>query len=329
MSAVQITWYRPGAPGLDRRVWDAHHAQALGCLQQSWAYGQALQSLGVPVLRAVAHRPEGHADPTAPLACAQFLEQRIPWPIGLAYCLGGPLWSPSLGADGPGQRAVLQALRRSIPIRRPRLALLSPAVPQGEGEAQATALQPYRGRWRVMTGHASVLWSLESSDAERRAALESKWRNRLATAERHGWKVRECGAHAVDYQWLIDAEGSQRVQRRYLALPAGFIPAFVAAHRKPSQAILTLAAEANGQRCAGMLFLLHGHTATYHLGWTNDTGRDHSAHNLLLWDAGKRLAERGIRWVDLGGVDTQENPGLARFKLGTGGRPVQWAGTFA
>jgi lipid II:glycine glycyltransferase (peptidoglycan interpeptide bridge formation enzyme) len=77
-----------------------------------------------------------------------------------------------------------------------------------------------------------------------------------------------------------------------------------------------------------MLFLVHGSTATYHLGWADDAGREHSAHNLLLWQACSLLAERGVQQLDLGGVNTQSNPGLARFKLGAGGRVVTWAGTY-
>jgi lipid II:glycine glycyltransferase (peptidoglycan interpeptide bridge formation enzyme) len=89
-----------------------------------------------------------------------------------------------------------------------------------------------------------------------------------------------------------------------------------------------MAAELQNQRCAGMMFLLHGSTATYHLGWTDDIGREHSAHNLLLWQACALLAERGVRLLDLGGANTVANPGLARFKLGSGGRVVTWVGTY-
>jgi lipid II:glycine glycyltransferase (peptidoglycan interpeptide bridge formation enzyme) len=141
-------------------------------------------------------------------------------------------------------------------------------------------------------------------------------------------KLRVCGSKSSDYEWLIQAEAAQRRERRYLSLPSGFVSAFQSANRKPSQALLTLAAELKHQSCAGMLFLVHGSTATYHLGWADDAGREHSAHNLLLWQACSLLAERGVQQLDLGGVNTQSNPGLARFKLGAGGRVVTWAGTY-
>ena len=49
----------------------------------------------------------------------------------------------------------------------------------------------------------------------------------------------------------------------------------------------------------------------------------------MMWAAITRLAEDGVRALDLGGVDTRAAPGLARFKLGLGGRTLSLAGTYA
>jgi hypothetical protein len=40
----------------------------------------------------------------------------------------------------------------------------------------------------------------------------------------------------------------------------------------------------------------------------------------MLARAAEALAAEGLRWLDLGTVDTEAAPGLARFKLGTGAR---------
>jgi lipid II:glycine glycyltransferase (peptidoglycan interpeptide bridge formation enzyme) len=77
-----------------------------------------------------------------------------------------------------------------------------------------------------------------------------------------------------------------------------------------------------------MMFLIHGQAATYQVGWSNDQGRDLNAHNLLLWQAMTELSARGVRVLDLGGVNTGRSAGLARFKIGTGGQVHQLAGTF-
>jgi lipid II:glycine glycyltransferase (peptidoglycan interpeptide bridge formation enzyme) len=80
------------------------------------------------------------------------------------------------------------------------------------------------------------------------------------------------------------------------------------------------AAEA-GTPIAFMLILLHGDTATYHIGWTGPRGRAVGAHNLLLWDASCTLAARGYIRLDLGRTDPLRTPGIARFKLGAGAAP--------
>ena len=79
---------------------------------------------------------------------------------------------------------------------------------------------------------------------------------------------------------------------------------------------------------AGMLYLIHGTRATYHVGWTSDEGRTNAAHNLILWTAMRDLKARGVTVLDLGGVNTQSGAGIARFKLETGGAVLQRAGAF-
>ena len=50
--------------------------------------------------------------------------------------------------------------------------------------------------------------------------------------------------------------------------------------------------------------------------------------NVLLWDALQALKERGVRKLDLGGVNTQRSAGIARFKIGTGGAVVSLSGSY-
>jgi lipid II:glycine glycyltransferase (peptidoglycan interpeptide bridge formation enzyme) len=77
-----------------------------------------------------------------------------------------------------------------------------------------------------------------------------------------------------------------------------------------------------------MMFLLHGASATYHIGWTTEAGRDAYAHNLILWKAIEELKARGIQQLDLGSVNTIRSAGVARFKLRTGGSVLTLAGSY-
>ena len=58
--------------------------------------------------------------------------------------------------------------------------------------------------------------------------------------------------------------------------------------------------------------------ASYHVGWSGPEGRAANAHPLLLWSAMQALAAEGINRLDLGDVNTEDAPGLARFKIGAG-----------
>jgi lipid II:glycine glycyltransferase (peptidoglycan interpeptide bridge formation enzyme) len=120
----------------------------------------------------------------------------------------------------------------------------------------------------------------------------------------------------------------QREQRGLHGLPLHFFDLYVPSRQQPAKTILTVRADKGRDRVAGMMFLIHGQAATYQVGWTSDAGREHHAHNLILWRAMQELRERGVRMLDLGGVNTTRSAGIARFKIGTGGQVLTCAGTF-
>jgi len=79
---------------------------------------------------------------------------------------------------------------------------------------------------------------------------------------------------------------------------------------------------------AAMLFAVHDGFATYLMGATSEAGRAHCAHHLLMAEAARLIRREGVRWIDLGQVDTGANPGLARFKLGTGAQLCPLGGSW-
>jgi lipid II:glycine glycyltransferase (peptidoglycan interpeptide bridge formation enzyme) len=47
-----------------------------------------------------------------------------------------------------------------------------------------------------------------------------------------------------------------------------------------------------------------------------------------LWHGIQELQARGVRVLDLGGVNTIRSAGIARFKMSTGGKVVTYAGSY-
>lgn len=306
---MKVTW-----DSLTYPEWDAHHAAAAAPLQQDWAYGSCMKTLGVGVLRACVEQ-DG-----SPIALAQFIVRR--WVGGLAHmalCSLGPVWlQPLSGAD---KAKVYKALKQTLPLKNLRVVAFTPQ------EAQGPELGLSRWR-RVMTGHSTVVLDLTPSVETLRAQLDGRWRYSLVRAEESDLTIHRVGTNAGQYRWLLDAELQQREQRGLHGLPLQFFDLYVPSRQQPTQTILTMRADVGRDRVAGMMFLIHGEAATYQVGWTSEPGRDKHAHNLILWHAIQVLRERSVRLLDLGGVNTTRSAGIARFKIGTGGQVLTCAGTF-
>lgn len=293
--------------------WDAAHSAALGALQQDWSYGSAMLTLGVPVLRARVVR-DGDT-----VAQAQFIVRRFGRVASVALCSRGPIWRQPLLPDVQSQ--VYQQLKKSLPLSALRVVLVSPEQAAGG----PNGLAPMR---RVVSGMSTVLLDLRPSMEQLRANLEHRWRHQLASSELSRLSVQRVGTQLNQFRWLLEADIAQRQARGLDGLPPAFVERYTLTRKSAASTLLTLRADAGRERIAAMMFLLHGASATYHIGWTTDAGRDAHAHNLILWKAIEELKVLGIQQLDLGGVNTIRSAGVARFKLRTGGKLLTLAGSY-
>jgi len=300
-----------------RADWDAAHATGLGSYQQDWTYGVALKatSPGVEVLRAAVRRSDGSL-----LALAQITARSFALLGRFAVCTHGPVWGSDVSADD--KRGAYRLMKKALPQGWPRLLVFTP------DEAEAP-----KGLRRVMTGDATVLIDLTRDEAALRAGMESSWRNKLSKAERSDLQVQKAGLKPAQYRWLLEAEQKQRQKRGYRAMPLEMTERWQDAKAEGAggdkgAGIAVFRADLKRDAAAGMLFLIHGKRATYHVGWTSEEGRTNAAHNLILWTAMKDLKARGVTALDLGGVNTQSGAGIARFKLEAGGKVLLRAGAF-
>lgn len=300
---------------LPQAEWEEFHAGRQGALQQAWAYAEALTSLNVTMLRAMVWE-DGHL-----VAIAQFMCKRMLGYISLASCTRGPVFSPEVS---PAQRAeIYKRLRQSIPLPRLKVVLFSP-----DRTADQVERAEIRGMSRVMTGYATVLLDLTAPLPTLKSHLEGKWRNRLNKALSND-KIRfHVQPSLKRCEWLLGKELDQREAKKFHGLPTEFVQAYIAAAADHRQVFVMAYAELGKNTIGGMLFLIHGRVASYHMGWADEEGRRLNVHNALLWEAMAYLQGQGVEVLDLGGVNTHDLPGISRFKLGTGGRAVTLAGTY-
>ena len=275
---------------LDRHDWETLCDIAGAPLQQRWDYGEVVRRLGGTVCRYALY-----AD-GAPVALAQVLTRRLVW--RMALLARGPAWI----GDSPKETRdrALQMLREALGKADNRLLVIT---------SDCDAVLPFGHA--IMTPATGATVALTGTMRE---TLDGKWRNRLVKAEKSGLQIRSLTGRNTDHDWLFDRERNQRLERGYRNLPSAFSETWLT---QPSARSLTLVVEER-RPLAGMMFLRHGTTATYHLGWTSEEGRTRSAHTLMLWRAMEELRDDGVETLDLGLLDTERAPGLARFKLGTG-----------
>lgn len=206
--------------------------------------------------------------------------------------LRGPVWASDL--DDRSRRVALRRLARQ------GAALI--ALP--ESPVQGLGIIP------LMTSRHVALWDLRPDPQLLRAGLAGKWRNALKAAEQRDLQVRLGPNRRIAE--VIAAEASQRAARGYRALPGAF-----SAHLPSGSLRLWHWRKANTGHAA-MVFVRHGDWATYHLGHADLLAREAGVHRVMLWQAALALRAEGVTTLDLGDINTEDTPGLARFKLGTG-----------
>jgi Acetyltransferase (GNAT) domain len=289
-------------------------------LQQSQIYGDAISAFGGQARRLV------WGGPRDTQACVQLVERRAYGLITTSVAFLGPHWC-NHNLSPVDKEDMLRALQALYPKLKLRFLSLMPA--QAENDSANDTLMKKLGLKRTITGYPTIWLDLSPGLEELRAGLKGKWRNALVSAEKFGVTARAGGKKARHYDWLLMREDAQRLVIKYAALPTQLVDHYADASRKcDDHGILSLAALQGEKRIAGQLFLLHGKSATYFVGWNGSVGRKVSAHNYLMWQALEMLKESGIRWLDLGGVNTEEGAGIARFKLGLGAPPFIYAGTY-
>lgn len=299
---------------LDRREWTGLLARAAApTLEQSWAYGAAIEAVSpYRARRGVGSIGE------EPVVMLQVFTRRI-GPITLTKSLRGPI---ALAPIEPATMIrLLEPVARRLRIRRLRPLFWLPELPVDQADRMMCAL----GKRPMVRGHATSVLDLSPDEAALRARLDGKWRNQLLRAEESGMRVETAhGGRFLDL--LVQRHETFRRARRHHGHSGREIAALVAAVEPGEDALILTALERNDP-VAGVLLVVHGRGATYHVGWTGEAGRKANAHNLLLWRGVLALKARGVAFLDLGGIDGRA-AGVARFKLGMGGGITELAAMY-
>ena len=305
---------------IDRDTWDQFWSRIeFANLQQSWEYGEAkVASEGWKPKRFLIRDELG-----TPLALAQVLVRA--WPIigGIARLNRGPLLIDTTLCHPKRQEKILQALRslqKRSHLERWRLFFVAPELEASELVMERLSYMGLRQRNKVPWGSARL--SLVSSEDVLLANLRGKWRNMLRKAQKSGLTIEcsQCDENDMEmilskYKALQQKKGFSGISDellRQLAVQTGSMWRF--------ELYVAYKTEVPDSNWCGMLIsIVHGDTATYLLGHTDDVGRKTNANYLMLWQAIIANKQHGCKWFDLGGINANTPKGIVRFKEGIGG----------
>lgn len=250
-----------------------------------------------------------------PVAAAAVRIKRVPGlGRGIAWIPSGPLVLPRGGAvpDAALLSAILTALRDHFSgqeghILRLRLSGLARQDPEavrciasGAGFVHTSRAPRYR----------SIALDLTHGPDALMGALNGKWRTDLRLALKSGLVLERGTGTAIEARFLTMLRAVQTAK--------GFRPEIGPQFHFPlhgeDYAVETLIAVKSGQDVAGIVTGTAGTCATYLFGATADAGRPLRAGYFLTWEAVRLAQARGLAWYDLGGIDAETNPDVARFK---------------
>ena len=178
------------------------------------------------------------------------------------------------------------------------------------------------GFWPLMTPASLAILPLHPPQLLR-SEMHPQWRTRLRRAE--GKDIDVTRYPLKEKHWLLSAEKVQMKTRKYRGISPQFSVAFSELNPDLAQ---VFEAKCKGEVVAAIIVLRHGKMATWQIGHSTKRGRQVNAMNLLLWRAMEWLQSLGHTHLDLGIINEEDTPGLARFKLGTGACRERQSGTW-
>lgn len=287
-------------------------------LPQCFAYAQAMGRTHGHVPRLGLISREGE-----PIGLVQILERRTIKIFHQRQMHRGPLWLDGVEPDLETLEATFRQLRRACPDNPLNRASLLPelaARPETEDMLRRCGFR------RFGPGYRTVWLDLTRNEETLRAGLARDWRQRLKGAEKAGHAI-DLDWEAKNLPWLMKQEHEQAVAKQFRPM-TGPLAVRIRNALVKNDGVLIAAALNGKDPVASGLFYRHGTSATYQIGWAGEAGRKTGAMRLVLWRAALALKERGVKWLDLGGINPETAPGVTEFKLGTGGQAIETAGLY-
>ena len=168
----------------------------------------------------------------------------------------------------------------------------------------------------------SVVLDLELSEEELLAQMHHKTRYNINLAEKKGMTFDESHDVEAFYQLLKKTAEHDK----FFAHTKDYYQKLLAIEGELQTKLFLVKHE--GKAIGGMILMTHGET-TYYLHGAMDRDYRHLMGSYFMqWQAIQYAKAGGAKYYDFWGIDAQKWPGITRFKLGFGGKQIEYPGSF-
>ncbi len=175
-------------------------------------------------------------------------------------------------------------------------------------------IQPYK----------TVVLDLTLSEEHLLGKMHTKTRYNIKVAEKNGITVKD--GNDLDAFWKLLSKTTKR--DRFSSHPKIYYQKLLDYFNRGDMKVDLIMAYHNNKAIAGAILMTYGDTGYYLHGASDYQYRAMMAPYALHWDIIKYLKNNGVKYYDFWGIDATKWPGVTRFKLGWGGGPKEYPGSF-
>jgi peptidoglycan biosynthesis/recognition FemAB-like protein len=279
---------------------------------QAYAWGEYRRGLGWEPYHFVAFDDRNEV-----VAMMQSYVRRYPLSVGLVWSEGGPVGDLSV-CDESLQQAIASATRLKRIYCRFRC-----DRQRDINDVLRLSGQGWSLPWYPLTSGYSMLLDLTQDEDRLLAACERNWRRNLSRSKDCNLTTEEWADPDVD-EILSVFESMQKVKG--LDEQHSVTELAQLLRTVNDQIVIYRCRDESGQTVSVGGTLVVGHRANSWLAATTERGRQLHASYAIYWALIQHCKKIGIRSFDLAGIDPVRNPGVFRFKRGTGATAVELLG---
>jgi len=254
-----------------------------------------------------------------PVAICQILIKIV---MGIKICRinRGPLFLSISNKSSNMKLNVLQFLKSKYNLRSRSILIINPELRNSYENYAIMDLLNFKLVSKTIWNSSYL--ELKISVEELRKNLNGKWRNQLKKAESYDLIIEHDNKNR-SFRWLMNEYEKLMIDKSFSGPSVGL---YRNLYNNDRNALTIFKAIHGGKPVAGQMYIKHGNTSTYLVGWNSISGRKMYLHNLLIWKAILLMKSKNILYFDLGGVDKINTPGIAKFKLGVKGQNFSLVG---